>query len=33
MLCSVCDFIYGSIENGFVRERWFRESAKFPDEL
>jgi hypothetical protein len=33
MLCSVCDFIYGSIENDFVRVRRFRESAKFPDKL
>jgi hypothetical protein len=33
MLRSVGDLIDGSIERGFVRVRWFRESAKFPDEL
>ena len=29
----VGDFIDGSIERSFVRVRWFRESAKFPDKL
>jgi hypothetical protein len=33
MLCSVCDFIDGSIKRCFVRARWFRKSAKFPDKL
>jgi hypothetical protein len=33
MLCSVPDFIDGSIEGDFVRVRWFCESAKFPDKL
>jgi hypothetical protein len=33
MLCSVCDFIDGSIKASFVRARWFCESAQFPDKL